>query len=196
MNDAEERLRAFLARSPQGLAEHVMRVVDQAVRLASLHDVDVNAARVAALGHDLMRAHNDDRLLAIAGEQGHTVDPVERLEPILLHGPLAVPVLREQYGVVDADVLGAVAAHTTAAPRMSRLQKLIFIADKIDPEKIERRPAVARVRELAEQDLDAALRAYLDLHILEALQDRWPLHPNTVAARNELVAAEAASRPR
>jgi predicted HD superfamily hydrolase involved in NAD metabolism len=118
------------------------------------------------------------------------------MEPVLMHGPLAVPILREQYGVVDADVLGAVAAHTTAAPRMSRLQKLLFVADKIEPHKIERRPPIERVRELADSDLDAALRAYLDYHVLVALDERWPLHPNTVAARNELVAAERGAATR
>ena len=194
MKDAEELLRAALAKVPAGLAEHVMRVVDEAERLAAVHGVDRDAVRIAALGHDLLRAHSDERLLTIAGEQGYPMDDVDRMEPVLLHGPLAVPILREQYGVVDADVLGAVASHTTAAPHMTKLQKLLFVADKIEPHKIERRSAVEHVRELAETDLDAAMRAYLDLHVLVALEERWPLHPRTVAARNELVAQARGAR--
>ncbi|MDE3095200.1 MAG: bis(5'-nucleosyl)-tetraphosphatase (symmetrical) YqeK [Chloroflexota bacterium] len=194
MNDIEERLRAALTKVPAGLAAHVLRVVDEAARLARIHGIDAEAAKIAALGHDLLRAHSEGRLLTIAGEQGATIDPVDRLEPVLLHGPLAVPILREQYGVIDADVLGAVAAHTTAAPRMSRLQKLLFVADKIEPDKADGRAPVQRVRELADRDLDAAMRAYLDYHVLVALDERWPLHPNTIAARNELVAAERAVR--
>lgn len=193
MNDIEERLRAALTKVPPGLAGHVLRVVDEVARLAHIHGVDAQAARIAALGHDLLRAHSNGRLLTIAEEQSAAIDPVDRLEPVLLHGPLAVPILREQYGVVDADVLGAVAAHTTAAPRMSRLQKLLFVADKIEPHKADGRAPVQRVRELADSDLDAALRAYLDYHVLVALDERWPLHPNTIAARNELVAAERAA---
>jgi predicted HD superfamily hydrolase involved in NAD metabolism len=193
MNDIEERLRAALAKAPEGLAAHVLRVVDEATRLAALHDIDAEAAKIAALGHDLLRAHSDERLLTIAAEQGYPLDDVDRIEPILMHGPLAVPILREQYGVVDADVLGAVAAHTTAAPHMTPLQKLLFVADKIEPHKVEKRAPIQRVRELADHDLDGALRAYLDFHILIALDERWPLHPNTIAARNELVAAERAS---
>jgi predicted HD superfamily hydrolase involved in NAD metabolism len=190
MNDVEERLRAALARAPQELAEHVLRVVDEVLRLAETHGVNAEAAKIAALGHDLLRAHGDARLLEIAGEQAYAIDPVDRIEPILLHGPLAVPILREQYGVADADVLGAVAAHTTAAPRMTRLQKLLFVADKIEPEKVQGKAAVARVRNLAHTDLDAALRAYLDFQIVEALERRYAIHPNTIAARNELIAAE------
>jgi predicted HD superfamily hydrolase involved in NAD metabolism len=110
------------------------------------------------------------------------------MEPILLHGPLAVQVLREQYKVLDADVLGAVAAHTTARPGMTPLQKLIFIADKIEPQKMGHRPEIMRVSDLAESDLDEALFAYLEYQIGDALRGGWPLHPNTIAARNELLA--------
>ena len=188
MNESEELLRAALTKVPAGLAEHVLRVTDEALRLADIHGVDRDAARMAALAHDLLRAHSNERLLAIAGEQGYGADLVDRMEPVLLHGPLAVPILQEQYNVVDADVLGAVAAHTTARAGMTRLQKLLFIADKIEPHKMGGRPDVIRVGDLAESDLDAAMEAYLDYAVTQALEKRWPLHPNTIAARNELLA--------
>ena len=78
MTDAEELLRAALMKVPSGLAEHTMRVVDEAVRLAEIHNVSKDSARLAALGHDLMRAHSNDRLLAIASEQNYAAD---------VHGP-------------------------------------------------------------------------------------------------------------
>jgi predicted HD superfamily hydrolase involved in NAD metabolism len=176
-----------LTKVPSGLAEHVVRVVDEAVRLADVHGVDREAARIAALGHDILRAHSPERLLSIAEEQAYAADGADRQEPILLHGPLAVAILREQYKVLDADVLGAVAAHTTARAGMTRLQKLVFIADKIEPHKMGGRPAVMRVADLAESDLDAAMRAYLDYQVTSAVERGWVLHPNTIAARNELV---------
>jgi predicted HD superfamily hydrolase involved in NAD metabolism len=188
MNDAEELLRAALLKVPAGLAEHVIRVVEESARLAAVHSIDRDAVRIAALGHDLLRAHSPERLLSIAGEQGYPLDDVDRMEPILLHGPLAVPILREQYGVLDADVLGAVAYHTTAHAGMTPLQKLLFVADKIEPHKRARAPEVDRVAVLADADLDAALLAYTEYHIAYAIETGWPLHPNTIAARNELVA--------
>lgn len=189
MTDAEELLRATLLKVPAGLAEHVLRVLDEAARLAGLHRIDREAVKIAALGHDILRAHSVERLLRIAAEQGYPLDDVDRMEPVLLHGPLAVPILREQYSVLDADVLGAVAYHTTAHAGMTTLQKLLFVADKIEPHKRDKAPAqIDRVIELAQTDLDAALLAYLDYHVLYALETGWPLHPNTVAARNELLA--------
>lgn len=189
MNESEELLRAALTKVPSGLAEHVLRVTDEAQRLADIHGVDRQAAKIAALAHDLLRGMNDERLLTICDEQGYAADPVDRMEPVLLHGPLAVQILREQYKVLDADVLGAVAAHTTARAGMTQLQKLIFIADKIEPHKMGGRPEVMRAGDLAESDLDAALAAYLDYMVAQDLAQGYPLHPNTVAARNELLAA-------
>jgi predicted HD superfamily hydrolase involved in NAD metabolism len=192
MNDTEELLRAALTKVPAGLAEHVLRVADEATRLADTHGIDRDAARIAALAHDLLRAHSGERLLAIAVEQGYAMDDVDRREPVLLHGPLAVPILREQYKVLDADILGAVAAHTTARAGMTPLQKLLFVADKIEPHKMGGRPDVIRVGDLAESDLDAAMLAYLDHYVREAIDGGWQVHPNTVAARNELLLAKRA----
>ena len=141
MNDAEELLRAALLKVPAGLAEHVVRVVDEALRLADVHGIDKQSVRIAALGHDLLRALNNERLLGIADDQAYAATDADRMEPILMHGPLAVALLREQYNVVDADILGAVAYHTTAHAGMTPLQKLIFIADKIEPMKRARNDA-------------------------------------------------------
>ena len=193
MNDAEELLRAALLKVPAGLAEHVVRVLDEALRLAEIHGVDTQDVRIAALGHDLLRALNNERLLGIAADQAFALDDVERMEPILLHGPLAVPILREQYNVLDADILGAAAYHTTGHAGMTRLQKLIFIADKIEPEKRALDAAIDRVAELAETDLDAALLVYLNHHIEVAIEIGWPLHRHTIAARNELLARKRES---
>ena len=193
MNDAEELLRAALLKVPAGLAEHVVRVVDEASRLADVHGIDKQAVRIAALGHDLMRALNNERLLGIAADQSYAAEDADRMDPILMHGPLAVAVLREQYKVLDADILGAVAYHTTAHAGMTPLQKLIFLADKIEPWKRARNDALDRVAELAETDLDAAMLVYLNMMVEQAVEVGWPLHPNSVAARNELLARKRAS---
>jgi len=145
VNDAEELLRAALLKVPAGLAEHVIRVLDEALRLAEVHDVDKQDVRVAVLGHDLLRGLNNERLLGIAADQSYPLEDADRMEPILLHGPLAVAILQEQYNVVDADILGAAAYHTTAHARMTVLQKLLFIADKIEPWKRARDDAMDRV---------------------------------------------------
>jgi predicted HD superfamily hydrolase involved in NAD metabolism len=186
--DLISRLREAIDRLPPGLRDHIIRVETEALRLADLHRIDPRRVLVAVLGHDLARAETGPRLLELAERYEIAPDSVERASPILLHGPVAARMLMRDYGFDEREILGAVAAHTTARPGMSPLEKLVFVADKIDQEKVERKPALAEVRRLAESDLDAAVLRFLDLHLLEAVERKWQLHPNSVAARNELLA--------
>ena len=181
------RLRGAVERLPPGLRDHVFRVEEESARLASRHGVDVDLARLTALGHDLARGVPDDQLIALAIEHGLVPDDVERAEPILIHGPIATRILAKEYGIADEAILAGVAAHTTARSGMAPIEKVLFLADKIEVDKVKRRPAWVEVRDLAPNDLDAALRRFLDLHLAEALKRGWQIHPRTIAARNELL---------
>jgi HD superfamily phosphohydrolase YqeK len=70
---------------------------------------------------------------------------------------------------------------------MTALQKVVFIADKVEGDKLARDRRLQSVADLAETDLDAAMLAYLDLYVQRGLELGWPLHSHTVAARNELL---------
>lgn len=191
MNDAERALRETVGGLPAGLRGHVLRVVDEACRLARRHGVDEERAALAALGHDILRARPPSDLLALAASMGVQPDPLEQAAPILLHGPLAARLMGERYGVADPDVLAAAAWHTTARPGMTPLEKVLFLADKVEPGKSRRSRARMAVRVLAEDDLNAALLMWLDQGLARSLRRRWALHPATVAARNELLLSVA-----
>src|SRR3990172_7348793 len=98
-SDVVRRLRQAVEAMPEGLREHVLRVEQEALALAAAHGVDLERARVAALGHDLARAASEDELLALARGWGIEPDDVERGAPILLHGPLGARILRKHYHV-------------------------------------------------------------------------------------------------
>ena len=100
---AEARLREAVDVLPKGLREHVLRVEIECVRLGQLHDVDVERAKLAALGHDLVRHKKGDELIAMAPIYGLTVDAVEAESPILLHGPIAARMLWRHYDLDDAE---------------------------------------------------------------------------------------------
>lgn len=191
MSDLTARLRDAVDHLPEGLRAHVLRVEAEAMRLAELHGLDPERLRIAALGHDLARAESDEDLLQLARRYELSLDEIEKASPILLHGPLAARVLEREYGYGEAEVLAAVAAHTTAHPGMSTLEKALFVADKIEHDKVQRKSGLAEVRNLADRDLDAAMLRFLDLHLIEAVERRWQVHPRTVAARNELLATKA-----
>ena len=187
VTDSRAELETAVDQLPEGLRDHVHRVVIEARRLAQQHGIDEERAAIAALGHDLYRAHVEGKLLAEGEVAGLSVSSVERSQPILLHGPLGALDMAKRFRIEDQEVLDAARYHTTGRAGMSVLEKLIYVADKIEPEKARAVPAFVEARSIAERDLDAAMRLILDHHVARALDRGWPLHPDAVAARNELL---------
>jgi predicted HD superfamily hydrolase involved in NAD metabolism len=196
MNSLEQRLRAAVEALPRSLRDHVLRVEVEADRLGRRYDVDLDRVRLAALGHDLVRHKSESELLDLATEYDVDTDPVERAAPILVHGPIAAKILVRDYDYADAEVLAGIDCHTTARPGMTMLEKVLFIADKIEPEKLRRSPAWREVGDLAQRDdIDVAILRFLDLRIEEAVADHLPIHQRMLDARNALVLAQSAGHP-
>ena len=79
---------------------------------------------------------------------------------------------------------------------MSPLAKVVFLADKLDPQKVTRYPYLERIRELAEEDLDAALLEFLEQELRRLLEGRHLVHPASLEARNELLFRQQSTGPR
>jgi predicted HD superfamily hydrolase involved in NAD metabolism len=185
-----ESLREHIEGLPGGLRRHMKAVAAEAKRLARVHGVGEDRAMMAALTHDIARAMDPEEVLRLARELGLSPNEVEETAPILLHGPVAARLLVSRYGVDDEEVLAVARWHSTGRAGMSALEKVVFLADKVEPGKAAGRPDLEEVRRLAETDLDGALLRYLDLQLVEAVRQGWPLHPDAVAARNELLLAQ------
>lgn len=174
---------------PAKLLQHIDRVVEHARRLAHVHGADVETAALAAQAHDVVRHVPGHELLRDAEAYGLPVDPVDRAQPVLLHGPVGAVVLPMLFGCTDPEAIVTTRYHTTGRPGMSVIEKVVFVADKVDPRKVEKRPELGEVRRLGDRDLDAAILAYLDLEQQRAVDKGWPLHPREVATRNALLIA-------
>jgi len=172
---------------PPRMLKHIDRVVALADELARRHRLDVARARLMAQGHDLVRAVPPEELLRRAEARGIEIDPVERDEPVILHGPIGALELAERFDVTDAEVLFAIRWHTPGHPDYTPEAWAMFIADKVDPHKVERWPALAEVRALADESLERAALRYLDLRVEEALERRWSIHPMATLTRNALL---------
>jgi HD superfamily phosphohydrolase YqeK len=95
--------------------------------------------------------------------------------------------LVKDYGIEDAAIVDGVDCHTTARAGMAPLEQVLFIADKVEPHKLEREPRMAVVRSKAESDLSAGVLEYLNWSIEKAVRKEWMLHPRTLEARNDLL---------
>jgi len=190
VSETRRRLERAVDELPRGLREHVLRVVGEARRLARLHRVDEERAVIAALGHDLLRAIPPAELLRLAESAGQRPSELERQAPVLLHGPLSALLMAERFGVEDRAALDAARYHTTGRAGMSVLERVIFVADKIEPRKVAGWPELAEVRRLADESLERALVRYLDEQARLAQRRGWRLHPNSIACRKELTGGQ------
>ena len=156
---------------------HTLRVAEIAERLAKLHGLAPERARLAGLLHDTAREIGKEQLLRVAEEDELPIGDFERERPILLHGPVAAKLAREDLGVKDGEILDAVRVHTTGEPGMGPLALALFVADKIEPSREQ--PGVEDLRELAPVSLHRAARAALeDSTSYNERRDR-PAHPKS-----------------
>ena len=124
-----------------------------------------------------------------ASRVGLVVGVVERNVPLVLRGPVGAEILRREDGLEDDSIYLAVCWHTTGHPSLDSLGKLVFLADKLDPQKLSRYPDQPRLRELAEQDLDQAMLEFLTREIISLTSRGEMVHPAMLSARNHLLAS-------
>ena len=176
-------------RLPAGLQAHIHRVVEIARELAVCHGINQEQAALAALAHDVARAMTDGELLRRAAGMGLPIGVVDRRVPILLHGPVGAEILQQEAGLTDISIYKAVYWHTTANPALDELGKVVFIADKLDPAKIDSYPYLPQIRQMAFQDLDRAILHFLTRQAMDRLNRGELVHPVMVETRNALLVA-------
>ncbi|WP_018133583.1 bis(5'-nucleosyl)-tetraphosphatase (symmetrical) YqeK [Effusibacillus pohliae] len=181
MTEEQIREKVQSALSPKRF-RHVEGVVQTADRLARLHGTDPDHARLAAWLHDYCREWPKEKLLQTAKQ--HSVNEMFFEVTELLHGHIAAAIAPEEFGIADEDVLNAVRFHTSGRPNMSLLEKVVFLADAIEPGRDY--PAIAEIRKLAEEDLHMALALSFDNTIEYLIRRQQPIFPLTVVARNEI----------
>jgi len=165
--------------------KHTIGVAETAVELAALYRADCSKAETAALLHDIAREAGDTELLKLCRERNIEVDEIEKDTVGLLHGKVAASIAHERFGVSDEEVLNAIRFHTTGRRYMTLLDKIIFIADMVEPGR--NFPGVEELRQLTIKDLDRAVVAGIDSTIRFVIERGLVIHPNSIEARNTLL---------
>lgn len=172
----EKKLRKILDRERY---MHTMGVMYTAAALAMAHQADMEQAMYAGLLHDCAKCMPNEEKLQLCEEYGLPIRESERRCPFLLHAKLGAYFAEQEYKVTDPMVLHAIQAHTTGTPGMNTLDKIIYIADYIEPNR-DVAPNLPEIRALAFEDLDAAMLRILH-DTLDYLQEKGgELDPMTV----------------
>ena len=139
---------------------HTMGVMYTAASLAMAHGEDMEKALLAGLLHDCAKCIPNDKKFKLCDKYQIAITESERKSPFLLHAKLGAYLAKTEYGVSDPEILHAIAVHTTGAPGMNRLDKIIFIADYMEPNR-DKAADLPEVRSMAFRDLDETMRLIL-----------------------------------
>lgn len=139
-----------------GRYEHTLSVSFTCMNLAMRYGCSLEQAELAGLLHDCAKQYSDKELIQKCEEHQIPVSPEEREAKAVLHAKYGAWMAEHCYGVQDPAVLDAIACHTTGKPGMGLLDKLLYIADYIEPRR-DKAPDLTRIRALAYEDLDRAL---------------------------------------
>lgn len=151
---------------------HTLGVVETAIQLAKQYQVDVKKAEIAALLHDCAKGLGGHEQLQLCKKYGLIITEAEERNPFLLHAKLGAYLAKADYGIDDEEILDAIRWHTTGRPEMTQLDKIIYIADYIEPNR-NQAPNLDEIRHLATLSLDECLYAILKatLAYLETKKD-------------------------
>lgn len=164
---------------------HSVNTMKEAVRLAEHYGEDVEAAAIAGLLHDCGKNLNDEQTLEYCSNYGITLSRLEQNQVFLMHGAVGALIAREKYGVENVYILDAIKYHTTGYGDMSMLDKIILLADYIEPGR--RHSEAEDARRLAYTDINRALISAFDSTIRYVMDRKGLIHPATIEARNNIL---------
>ena len=176
-----------LSQLPTGLQEHIYRTRILSREIAESDGAETEKCDLGASAHDVVRHWTENKLITEARRLGLDITEVENHEPILLHGPIGAHWLRHKLACRDLDIVSAVNYHTTGRPEMSQVEKIVFIADKIEPQKVKEYPELGTIVDIVMDDLDGAILCYLALRIRSILADGGVVHPRALETWNWLI---------
>ena len=185
--DREKALALVKVQLTEKRYKHTLGVMETAVELAEKYGADVRKAELAAIFHDYAKFRPKDEMERIIMEQG--MDPLLlHFHSELWHAPVGAYLVRTEAGLEDEEILRAIERHTSGKPGMTLLDKVIYVADYIEPGRSFN--GVEEVRELARHDLDKAMLQAVKNTISFLLSKGSPIFPDTFHTYNDLITQE------
>jgi len=185
MWDESEMLHYLKLNLSESRLKHSLGVSETAVALAKKYGENIESARIAGLVHDCGKNMKDEQLIKVANDHELQNDEIYLRNPSILHGLVGSIIAREVMGIQEEGILNAIRYHTTGRRNMSVLEKIIYIADYIEP--LREFSGVDKLRILSMVDLDAAVIQSLENTIKYVISQKQLLHIDTVQARNYLL---------
>ena len=165
--------------------EHSLRVLDTALALGKIYNVDLNKLAIASILHDYAKEFKREDLINISKE--YFLDEVEDYlsNAEILHSYVGAYIANEKFKITDSEILNAIKYHTTGRKDMSIIEKIVYLADAIEPKRDY--PYVEKIRDLSLINLDKAILLEVNKKIEYLLKENHVIHVNSVEMRNWLL---------
>jgi predicted HD superfamily hydrolase involved in NAD metabolism len=167
--------------------QHTLGVMKTAISLAVKYGEDIKKVELAAIFHDYAKYRSIEEMAAVVRNEGMD-QKLLTYGKELLHGPVGAYFVSTEIGICDEAILNGIRYHTTGRAKMTLLEKIIYLADYIEPNRNFH--GVEAVRELAEKSLDEALIVAIGNTITFLVTKSQAVFPDTLAAYNELILKE------
>jgi len=164
---------------------HSVNTMKVARSLAEHYGENTDIASIAGLLHDCAKNLKDDETIEYCTAHGIELNEIEQKQVFLMHGAVGAIIAKEKYGVKDEIILNAIKYHTTGYSKMNMMDKIIFLADYIEPGRTH--CEVDNARKLAYGDIDKALICAFDNVIKYVIKENGLIHPFTIEARNRIL---------
>ncbi len=161
---------------------HSIGVMETAEKMARIFGTDTEKALVAGLLHDCAKQIDRSVQLKMCKERGIEIDDIKKSAPSLVHADLGASVAETEFGVNNEDILNSIKYHTLGRENMTDLEKILFLADIIEPNRRDFE-GLTELRRLCEKDLDEAMLFGLTLSIKNVERKGRILHTQTIEAQ-------------
>lgn len=165
---------------------HSIGVMNMAMELARLYNVDIQTAQVAGLLHDIAKEMTPEEKMEYVKNNNITIDDIERINTPILHGKIGADIARKKYGV-NEQVQKAIEYHTTTNPDMDIIAKIIYVADKIELNRKSENYDIEYERTLAKKSLEETIVYIIDSNVMNLINNGKLIHPKSIETRNKYI---------
>lgn len=164
--------------------QHTLGVTESSIELANRYGADVKKAELAAIFHDYAKFRPKDEMRGIIVSQGMTSTLLD-FHSELWHAPVGAYLVEKEAGITNTEILDAIRYHTSGRVGMTLLDKVIYLADYIEPGRLF--PGVDEVRETAKISLNQAVIEAMRNTIVFLMKKKQAVYPDTFHSYNDLI---------
>ena len=180
IEDIQEKLRKKLKGSRY---VHTLGVEYTSVCLAMKYGENLETAELSGLLHDCAKELPEKKLIQICRDHGERISKMEYQNPFLLHGKAGACLARDKFGIDDANILNAIRYHTTGRPGMTLVEKIVFVADYIEPNR-KKADNLTELRRMAFENLDETVLRILEQTLDYLIRTGKEIDRHTVITRD------------